>query len=437
MGSGGIEYERLVLPLKLACQAFSCWPYTIHPLYQAFVLVGLLTWVSSCTAELPMLLAGDDVNRTIEASLITLASYMTVVRFLLFSLRREEMLYVLEVMRCDWTSVQDNAEDARLLISKTLGTFRLSKLFMLNTFIAGLAFAVLPALELENCSGEVAEARLGTDARAEQPLQACVKRAAQQAFLAGGDGRAGVLPFGGRYFFNHTRSGSVYAATYAGNALVGGIGCSTIAGATCFSLITTIHASAKFALVRRHFESISHAEWMGRSTGKFRLCVREHQQCIKDGRTDNQPAGARAVRRQHGSPVLRRIPDDHDAEGQGSPHQIRLLSQRRRLRAVHFQLQRSALEIREPGCRGLCAVDQLGGSLSKVRRHSNSHNARQQGLHHYGSQVLRHDSRGIFKGSQLLLFLLLGARRQAGRLIVDQANYLSLSALFSSSRVHE
>ncbi|XP_058808976.1 odorant receptor 82a-like isoform X2 [Phymastichus coffea] len=285
MGSGGIEYERLVLPLKLACQAFSCWPYTIHPLYQAFVLVGLLTWVSSCTAELPMLLAGDDVNRTIEASLITLASYMTVVRFLLFSLRREEMLYVLEVMRCDWTSVQDNAEDARLLISKTLGTFRLSKLFMLNTFIAGLAFAVLPALELENCSGEVAEARLGTDARAEQPLQACVKRAAQQAFLAGGDGRAGVLPFGGRYFFNHTRSGSVYAATYAGNALVGGIGCSTIAGATCFSLITTIHASAKFALVRRHFESISHAEWMGRSTGKFRLCVREHQQCIKFAET--------------------------------------------------------------------------------------------------------------------------------------------------------
>ncbi|XP_058808977.1 odorant receptor 13a-like isoform X3 [Phymastichus coffea] len=253
MGSGGIEYERLVLPLKLACQAFSCWPYTIHPLYQAFVLVGLLTWVSSCTAELPMLLAGDDVNRTIEASLITLASYMTVVRFLLFSLRREEMLYVLEVMRCDWTSVQDNAEDARLLISKTLGTFRLSKLFMLNTFIAGLAFAVLPALE--------------------------------QAFLAGGDGRAGVLPFGGRYFFNHTRSGSVYAATYAGNALVGGIGCSTIAGATCFSLITTIHASAKFALVRRHFESISHAEWMGRSTGKFRLCVREHQQCIKFAET--------------------------------------------------------------------------------------------------------------------------------------------------------
>lgn len=141
-----VEYEKLIWPVKRPCQVFGCWPYSVNRFFRMCVLAILITNVVGCSSEISLLLAGDDMNATIEAALVTSAFYMTVFRFLVFSYHRRNMLYVLNLMRRDWTSADE--QDTRLLADKTMDAFKLSKLFTLNVLFAGSAFAVMPALEV-------------------------------------------------------------------------------------------------------------------------------------------------------------------------------------------------------------------------------------------------------------------------------------------------
>ena len=84
-----------------------------------------------------------------------------------------------------------------------------------------------------------------------------------------------VLPFRGYYFFNFTAS-PTFETTYVINALVGSLGCSTIAGATGFSLVFTIHGAAKFSIIQNDFQTLKSA-----SNKDIRKCILRHQECIR------------------------------------------------------------------------------------------------------------------------------------------------------------
>lgn len=87
-----------------------------------------------------------------------------------------------------------------------------------------------------------------------------------------------MLPYRGYFFFNHTTS-PLFGVIYAADAIVGCLGCSTIAGATSFSLVTTMHGAAKFVLVQKDFKSIDASGWA--SKNKVGSAIRQHQECIR------------------------------------------------------------------------------------------------------------------------------------------------------------
>ena len=97
-----------------------------------------------------------------------------------------------------------------------------------------------------------------------------------QIFLLDGDRKK--LPFRGYIFIDHTIS-PIFECVLAMNISAGVLGCSTIAAATSFSLVSVIHSAAKFSILQRKLKKLKsddeHVDEV------LKDCVVQHLECIK------------------------------------------------------------------------------------------------------------------------------------------------------------
>ncbi|NP_001177711.1 odorant receptor 296 [Nasonia vitripennis] len=252
----GEEYDKLALPMTLSSRVVGSWPsraelegqggrsVLVHRLHRYLAIVSIYLMSMGVAAEV-IVFFGEDMNETIECALISSAFFMALTRIITFASHQPEMLYVVETMREDW--IRSTDEERAILRDKCLFAFKLAKFFAISVTITCSAFILMPMLELKFVEN--------------------AKR---------------MLPYRGYFFFNHTVPG-VYEYVYLVNSMLGVLGCSTIACATSFSLITSIHGAAKFAIVQKDFERIDQVTW--NNSEIVGRCVRRHQECIRFAET--------------------------------------------------------------------------------------------------------------------------------------------------------
>ncbi|OXU28468.1 hypothetical protein TSAR_011465 [Trichomalopsis sarcophagae] len=266
------EYDNLALPMIISGRACGSWPMRaelegerslrvlLHRLHRFLAILFLYLISAGVTVEV-IVFFGNDMNETIESALVSSAFYMTFARVLTFARYQPQMLYVVETMREDW--LRSTSEERAILRKKCLLAFKLTKFFALSVVTTGISFVIIPLLEVlvytDNLlkHTEKAQLRFKEDAKK-------------------------VLPYRGYFFYNYTQP-EVYGYTYLANSMVGALGCTSIAYGTSFSLISTIHGAAKFAIVKRDFEKIDRTTWTdNKIVGN---CVRRHQECIRFAET--------------------------------------------------------------------------------------------------------------------------------------------------------
>lgn len=152
MESGYEEYDKLIWPIMTACKMFGCWPKVsrgsevlLHRGHRILTIILLFILSSAGTAEAATFW-GEDMNDTIECSLISSALYMATLRVILFNSHQDDMLYVVETMRQDWARSSD--EQRQLLRNKCLLTFKLAKFFIISVGMTSIFFAVGPIIEV-------------------------------------------------------------------------------------------------------------------------------------------------------------------------------------------------------------------------------------------------------------------------------------------------
>ncbi|XP_014228891.2 odorant receptor 13a-like [Trichogramma pretiosum] len=233
--------------MKSALRMCACWP-SASPvddtlpvkLYRILVNVCVTFVCLGGALEILAFWGQVDMNETIECSLVVSALSMATIRLIVFNRNAREMFQVLDTMRQDWTVNYTSAEDRAVLRNRCRLSFKLAKIFISSVVITWALFSAMPYVEALH-------------------------------------GHRRILPFRGYYFFDlDTASSPVYLGVYVMNFTLGAFGCSTIAAATSFSLIATIHASAKFAIVKKKFETI---DW--NEPEQVKMCVQDHQNCIK------------------------------------------------------------------------------------------------------------------------------------------------------------
>ncbi|CAB0029079.1 unnamed protein product [Trichogramma brassicae] len=233
--------------MKSALRMCACWPSaspaddTLPAKFYRILVNVCVTFVALGGAHEILAFWGQvDMNETIECSLVVSALNMAVIRLIVFNSNAKEMFQVLDTMRQDWTVNYTSAEDRAVLRNRCRLSFKLAKIFISSVVITWALFSAMPYVEALH-------------------------------------GHRKILPFRGYYFFDlDTASSPVYLGVYVMNFTLGAFGCSTIAAATSFSLIATIHASAKFAIVKKKFETI---DW--NEPEQVKTCVQDHQNCIK------------------------------------------------------------------------------------------------------------------------------------------------------------
>ncbi|KAL7306709.1 hypothetical protein TKK_0001380 [Trichogramma kaykai] len=241
------EYANLIWPMKSALRMCACWPSaspaddTLPAKFYRILVNVCVTFVCLGGAHEILAFWGQvDMNETIECSLVVSAFNMAVIRLIVFNHNTKEMFQVLDTMRQDWTVNYTSAEDRAVLRNRCRLSFKLAKIFISSVVITWALFSAMPYVEALH-------------------------------------GHRRILPFRGYYFFDlDTASSPVYLGVYVINVTLGAFGCSTIAAATSFSLIATIHASAKFAVVKKKFETI---DW--NEPEQVKTCVQDHQNSIK------------------------------------------------------------------------------------------------------------------------------------------------------------
>ena len=154
---GEEEYAKLMWPTRTALRASGCWPQreelegkrnirvTLHLFHRVVAAVIIVTLAMGATLE-TFTFWGEDMNETIECSLVTSAFYLSVLRVLILGLNRRPMLYIVDTMRTDWSTSSE--QDRNLLRQRCSPAFKLSKFFIICVAFAGSMFAILPYLEV-------------------------------------------------------------------------------------------------------------------------------------------------------------------------------------------------------------------------------------------------------------------------------------------------
>ncbi|XP_025158050.1 odorant receptor 13a [Harpegnathos saltator] len=231
----GDEYDDFIKPVRMASKLISIWPleknHTANALFlNNCYLIWLLFVVSAnhrnlrlystcVTVTADAIYHADDLDELTECALLCSAFYLSVIRLIIYSLHRKDMLYVVEIMRKDW--VTSSYEDRIVLKKKCVYAFRLTKYFTIMVAANVIMFSCVPILE---------------------------------TYLL--DAKEKVLPFRGYFFINQTVS-PVYQCLYVFNVMAGSYGATTISSVTGFNLIAITHGSAKFAVLRRKLELMS------------------------------------------------------------------------------------------------------------------------------------------------------------------------------------
>ncbi|XP_066585399.1 putative odorant receptor 92a isoform X2 [Prorops nasuta] len=244
------EYESLIRPIKVVSQIVSIWPLArnsgatkkLFRTYQFYAIVTMET-VTVAALILDTIRHLHNMDAAIECALMSTSFLLAAIRLLIYRAKQEDMLYVVETMRSDW--LNSPGQYVETIRNKCLSGYRLSKFFIISVYFTMLSFIFLPVLEMTLLNRE-----------------------------------AKNYPFhGDYYFFNETNSGSpIFECLYVFNSLSGAYGCSIISGATTFNLVTVIHASAKFSVVRRILEDLKSQNPNAR--GILRHCVKLHQDAI-------------------------------------------------------------------------------------------------------------------------------------------------------------
>lgn len=74
-------------------------------------------------------------------------------------------------------------------------------------------------------------------------------------------------------------SSPIYERLYVVNMILGGLCGTTIASATSFNLVSTMHAAARFTVLQKKLEALKGDDAV--SEGAMVDCIRRHQDAIK------------------------------------------------------------------------------------------------------------------------------------------------------------
>jgi len=88
----------------------------------------------------------NDLDELTACALTGSALYLATLRLIIYTASQKDMLYVVEIMRKDWTC--SSYEDRVVLKEKCLFAFRLAKCFIIMVIVTVTTFSCIPILEV-------------------------------------------------------------------------------------------------------------------------------------------------------------------------------------------------------------------------------------------------------------------------------------------------
>ncbi|KAG5324700.1 OR13A protein, partial [Acromyrmex heyeri] len=258
------EYDELIKPVMIAAKFVSFWPLerdhsisaevfkTCHVLWFFFVLISMCI---SVTADIVNNF--NDLDELTACALMGSALYLATLRLIIYTTSQKDMLYVVEIMRKDWTC--SSYEDRVVLKEKCLFAFRLAKCFIIMLF--EIPFF---SLFVRYRSPEIVYYRFANASVV--PLHGKLFSDGQKTF-----------PFRGYFFVNQSVT-PVYECIYVFNVMGGFFGGGTIIGATSFNFVAITHGSAKFAVLRKRLEAMNSND--PNADRAMANCIKDHQNAI-------------------------------------------------------------------------------------------------------------------------------------------------------------
>ncbi|XP_018350381.1 PREDICTED: LOW QUALITY PROTEIN: odorant receptor 13a-like [Trachymyrmex septentrionalis] len=240
------EYDELIKPVMIAAKFVSFWPLerdhstsaevfkTCHVIWFFFVLISMCI---SVTADIVNNF--NDLDELTACALMDSALYLATLRLIIYTTSQKDMLYVVEIMRKDWTC--SSYEDRVVLKEKCLFAFRLAKCFIIMVIVTVTTFSCIPILEV-------------------------------YVF-----GKEKIFPFRGYFFVNQSVT-PVYECIYVFNVMGGFFAGGTIIGATSFNFVAITHGSAKFAVLRKRLETMNSND--PNADRAMANCIKDHQNAI-------------------------------------------------------------------------------------------------------------------------------------------------------------
>ncbi|XP_043272510.1 odorant receptor 13a-like [Venturia canescens] len=242
------EYDSLIRPIETVSRIIAIWPGNqerskFKELLSVFHRVGMIcvTVIMTTAVSFDVTRHWSDMNEATECALIASAFALSIVRMLNYTIHSDEMRYVVETMRKDW--LESSPEDKAVLAQRCRWTFRLAKHFIVSVGLALGLFMLAPMIDILVFHSEER-----------------------------------ILPFRG-YFMRNQTSSPLYERLYVVNVILGGLCGTTIAGATSFNLVSTMHGAARFSVLQKRLEALKSND---SDCGAAMIdCVKRHQDAIK------------------------------------------------------------------------------------------------------------------------------------------------------------
>nr|AXM05151.1 odorant receptor [Campoletis chlorideae] len=246
--SSSNEYDRLIHPIEIVSRIIAIWPVDndqskLKGLLSVCHRIGMIcvTVIMTAAVSFDVTRHWNDMNEATECALIASAFALSIVRMINYSVHADDMRYVLDTMRKDW--VESSPEDKIVLDEKCRWTFKLAKQFIISVGLALGLFMLTPMIEIVVFHSEER-----------------------------------ILPFRG-YFMKNQTSSPLYERLYVVNMVLGGLCGTTIAGATSFNLVSTMHGAARFAVLQKKLEALKSDDI--NCEPAMVDCVKRHQDAIK------------------------------------------------------------------------------------------------------------------------------------------------------------
>ncbi|KYM96495.1 Kinesin-like protein KIF16B [Cyphomyrmex costatus] len=240
------EYDELIKPIMVVTKFVSFWPLeknhstnakmfrTCHVIWLFFLFISMCI---SVTVDLVYNFNNLD-ELTACASMGT-AFYLATLRLIIYTLFQKDMLFVIEIMRKDWTC--SSYEDKVILKEKCLFAFQLAKCFIIMVIVTVTFFAYIPIIE---------------------------------TYILG---KEKIFPFRGYFYVNQSVT-PIYECIYIFNVMGGFFAAGTIAGGTIFNFVAITHGSAKFAVLRKKLEAMNSND--PDIDRVITNCIKDHQNAI-------------------------------------------------------------------------------------------------------------------------------------------------------------